>query len=141
MARQLPESDLRAIEKAVDAHPGGAAFGEIARAFSHLPNRTLRSRIKKLVDRGRLIRNVERRGARYFLPEEGDRQRNGPVLVDINKEYIKSVGYILLLKEGKNIRKIVTRPFFDLAALILANECITTWQVTAGIFSFGLTAI
>ena len=70
MARQIPASELEAIENTVRRTPGGVPFRQIASAVPGLPRRTLQARIKKLVDAGRLVRRGERRGARYFLPGE-----------------------------------------------------------------------
>lgn len=51
-------------------HPGGASRAEIATLLaSPVASRTLQSRLKHLVDTGRLLSLGERRGVRYSLPQ------------------------------------------------------------------------
>jgi hypothetical protein len=69
MARQLPVDELEALEKAVAARPG-VTLAELADALgAAVPRRTLQHRLKRLVDDGRLIREGDRRWARYRTPD------------------------------------------------------------------------
>jgi Fic family protein len=69
MARPLPEQELEAIERAVRARPG-VTSAELAEMLGdQVARRTLQHRLKGLVDGGRLIREGERRWARYRVPE------------------------------------------------------------------------
>ncbi len=69
MARPLPEQELEAIERAVRTRPG-VTSAELAELLGgQVARRTLQHRLKGLVDDGRLIREGERRWARYRAPE------------------------------------------------------------------------
>ena len=69
MAKPMPEDELVEIEKVVRAHPGGITLGEIVAALNAaVPTRTLQHRLKSLTDSGRLVREGERRWAKYHLP-------------------------------------------------------------------------
>ena len=75
MAKLIPEPELAIIEALVSAHPGGIAMRDIRAALGReIPCRTLQYRLKHLVDAGRLIREGDRRWARYRLPATGGRQ-------------------------------------------------------------------
>ncbi len=110
MARQIPTSELKAIEEAVQLNPEGASFSEIAEVCPGFPNRTLQARIKKLVDAGRLVRKGERSGARYFMPEKKSGYVNQSGASDIAKPDYEADSLIPLSKEGKRIKRIVTHP-------------------------------
>ena len=66
---ETPETKLQAIEAIVSQYSGGVALSTIVKAFPGVSRRTLQNRLRRLVDRGRLRRQGESRGARYFLPE------------------------------------------------------------------------
>ncbi len=69
MAKPRPEQELAAIEAVVCAYPGGMTLAEITAALkAEIPQRTLQHRLKSLTDSGRLIREGERRWAKYRLP-------------------------------------------------------------------------
>lgn len=69
MAKPRPEQELADIEGVVRAHPGGATVQQIAAALkTAIPLRTLQHRLKSLTDSGRLVREGERRWAKYRLP-------------------------------------------------------------------------
>jgi len=69
MPALILDEELTAIEQAVRRHPDGASAELIARALkATLPRRTLQYRLKHLVDQGRLIKEGDRRWARYRLP-------------------------------------------------------------------------
>jgi Fic family protein len=69
MARRIPESELEAIVDVVRKMPGGAGISEIQRELpGEIPTDTLRYRLRRLVEDGRLLREGERRWTRYFAP-------------------------------------------------------------------------
>jgi hypothetical protein len=71
VARDVDEKSLSAIAEVVRAHPpGGMSRQEIAAALKAAapPLRTLQYHLKQLVDQKRLVREGERRGARYHAP-------------------------------------------------------------------------
>jgi hypothetical protein len=71
VARDVDEQSLKAIEEIVRAHPpGGMSASAIAAALKKAapPPRTLQYHLKQLVDQKRLIREGERRWARYHVP-------------------------------------------------------------------------
>lgn len=73
MARPMPEEELAEIEEMVRAHPGGITLAQIAAALKvEIPTRTLQHRLKSLTDSGRLVREGERRWAKYRVPRVVD---------------------------------------------------------------------
>jgi hypothetical protein len=68
MARPQPEEELQAIETAVRARPGATSAEVAAMLGEQVARRTLQHRLKRLVDEGRLVREGERRWARYRVP-------------------------------------------------------------------------
>ena len=80
MARPSPTDKLDEIERGVKAHPDGLSAPEIAAALTApVPNRTLQSRLSRLIRDGRLVREGARRWARYHAPEPTDPDRpSGP---------------------------------------------------------------
>ena len=70
MARQIPESELEAIEAAVRGHADGVTAEQIEKALkSKIPRRTFQHRVKHLVSRGRLVKEGSGRWTRYLSPE------------------------------------------------------------------------
>lgn len=68
MAQQVPDEELKAIEGEVVKHPDGVTAREIAEALTiEIPHRTLQHRLKLLVENGRLVKQGERRWAKYFV--------------------------------------------------------------------------
>ena len=68
MAKRDSEEDFKAIEEAVQQHPDGMTAQQIHDALkSAPPRRTLQSRLKALVDSGRLVRDSSGRWARYRM--------------------------------------------------------------------------
>jgi hypothetical protein len=110
MARQIPESELEDIESAVRRHPGGVPISELFGVFPKLPHRTLQSRIKKLVDAGRLVRRGERRGARYFIPGEVSEKEKQTLAKDAVPPTRERGFFVPLSKAGRDIQKLVSRP-------------------------------
>jgi len=71
VAKDVNEQSLKAIEEIVRAHPRGAiSASDIATALKKAapPPRTLQYHLRQLVDQKRLIREGERRWARYRVP-------------------------------------------------------------------------
>ncbi len=70
MAQQVPDEELKAIEGEVVKHPEGVTAREIAEALTiEIPHRTLQYRLKLLVEKGRLVKQGERRWAKYRIVE------------------------------------------------------------------------
>ena len=63
MARIAPESELRAIELAIEQHPEGAALNMLSNALPSQVRRTLQARLKRLVECGRIRREGDRKAA------------------------------------------------------------------------------
>ena len=75
MPKTIPEQELEAIEALVSGHPEGIAIQGIRAALGEeIARRTLQYRLKYLVDAGRLVREGDRRWARYLLPVAGKPQ-------------------------------------------------------------------
>ena len=108
MAKPRPEQELAEIEAVVRAHPGGITLGEIAAALkTAIPTRTLQHRLKALTDSGRLVREGERRWAKYRLPTiiaTGNLQA-GEVRLQAEVEVV-----IPLSKGGEEVRAYVRQP-------------------------------
>ena len=76
MARSISEEELRAIEAVVRAHSSGIGMQEIADALPDgMPLRTLQYRVRHLVEEGRIVKEGDRRWARYRPPSTQERKR------------------------------------------------------------------
>ena len=74
MARPIPEKELEEIERVVQEALGALTAAEIlGRLEKRPPQRTLQYRLKILVDADRLVKEGERRWARYRLPAAAGR--------------------------------------------------------------------
>lgn len=70
MTKHSIKSELEAIVEVVRGVPEGVSLSEIEAILGvKLPQRTLQSRLKRLVEEGRLLRAGERRWARYRAPD------------------------------------------------------------------------
>ncbi len=79
MVRHIPEQELKAIEAVVSAHPEGINIQHIRDGLeSEITRRTLQYYLKHLVDEGRLVKEGERRWARYLPPDAAERQAKAP---------------------------------------------------------------
>lgn len=107
MARPPPERELAKIEAVMRAHPGGGTLAEIAAALkTQISLRTLQHRLRSLTDAGRLVREGERRWAKYRLPPvigTGD-LRAGEALLTGRAEVIP------LSKGGAEVQAYVRQP-------------------------------
>lgn len=101
MARPEPSEELDAIEEAVRRHPGIGLAELVALLGDQVPRRTLQYRLKSLVDDGRLVREGDRRGARYRTPE---------AVVPPAPAEAAEAEAIALSPEGEEIRANVRRP-------------------------------
>jgi len=92
----------------VSAHPAGIAIQDILDALGEaIPRRTLQYRLKHLVDEGRLIKNGEKRWARY-LPASEPAERSGKAQEVSGEELADE---ILISRQAAEIQKCVRRPF------------------------------
>jgi hypothetical protein len=74
--RHLQEKDLNSIVDVVRQSPDGTRVSEIAEALkSRAPRRTIQYWLRSLVDERRLIKEGEKRGARYRLPAAAEAQK------------------------------------------------------------------
>ena len=70
MAQRIAEEDLYAIETVVAAHPNGIGVRDIMLELKgEVARRTLQYHLKHLVDQDRLVKEGQRRGTRYRMPE------------------------------------------------------------------------
>ena len=103
MARPQPEQELEAIEREVRARPG-VTSAELAEMLGdQVARRTLQHRLKGLVDGGRLIREGERRWARYRVPE-------APPAPAPAVEAVADEAAVPLSPEGQEIRSHLRQP-------------------------------
>lgn len=108
MAGKMPEEKLQAIERVVMAHPGGVGVRSIQSELEEtVPRRTLQYRLNHLVEEGRLIKEGEKRGVKYFSPAPlGGRKPS-------STPEGKSVDGVFLSRRGNEIRKLVRRPLLS----------------------------
>ena len=107
MVKRISEDELTAIERAVAAHPDGATARQIESAVgADAPARTLQYRLAHLVAAGRLVKEGERRWAKYSLPSEAPpRVIAGEARVDPQAEL-----FVPVSKSGAHIQKYVLQP-------------------------------
>jgi hypothetical protein len=68
MPRHIAETELHGIEAILREQPGGVSFGFIRDALDNrVPDRTLRHRLRHLIDAGRVSAQGEGRGTKYRL--------------------------------------------------------------------------
>src|SRR5262245_49335010 len=102
MPRPTPKDELDENEKAVRARPG-ITSAEIEDVLGErAPRRTLQHRLKRLVDDRRLIRDGEKRGARYRTPEAAAPAPPGTAAEEL--------AVVTLSGEGEEIRAQVRQP-------------------------------
>ncbi len=106
MAQIVAEEELQRIEAIVRRHPKGVTAAAVARALKDkTPKRTLQYRLKLLTDRGRLIRNGERRWAKYVIPNS-----DGVVAESTAREQQRSGDALPLSWNGVQIQAEVGKP-------------------------------
>ena len=106
MPRPAPADELDEIENVVRTRPG-ITSAEIEDAVGdRLPRRTLQHRLKRLVDDGRLIRDGEKRWARYRTPEAAA----PPARPDAEAAAAEAEAAVTLSREGEEIRAQVREP-------------------------------
>ena len=103
MARPLPEHELEAIERAVRARPGVTSTELAEMLGDQVVRRTLQHRLKGLVEGGRLIREGERRWARYRVAE-------APPAPAAAVEAVADEAAVPLSPEGQEIRAHLRQP-------------------------------
>lgn len=102
MARELPETELEEIERAVSTRPG-VTSAELADVLGErVPKRTLQYRLKRLVDDGRLVREGQGRWARYRAPDAAPLSAQPDVTAD--------QAAIALSRESQDIRAYLRQP-------------------------------
>jgi hypothetical protein len=104
VAKRIPEEELTAIESAVAAHPDGAIARQIEEVLKlSLPPRTLQYRLQHLVAAGRLVKEGERRWAKYRLPpEQPNRVIAGDAKIDAQGDL-----FVPISKAGAAIQKYI----------------------------------
>ncbi len=106
MPRSIDEEELKAIEAAVAAHPGGISLqGILYELEFKTVRRTLQFRLKRLVDQGRLTKQGDRRWARYSLPETANQTK-----VDPGQSDGRLAGGLTLTRQALDIRERVRQP-------------------------------
>jgi len=109
MAKPIPKQGLQAIVAVVSAHPAGIAIQDILDALGEtVPRRTLQYRLKHLVDEGRLIKEGEKRWAKYYIPASAPVERRGKAQ-EVSGEEL--AGEILISRQAAEIQKCVRKPF------------------------------
>ena len=120
MARPQPEDELEAIEKAVRAHPGVTSAELADMLGEQVPRRTLQHRLKGLVDDGRLVREGERRWARYRTPE-------APA-APAQAEAVADEAVVPLSPESQEIRAHLRQPLAARAPVGYSREFLSAYR-------------
>lgn len=103
MARPIPTNDLTAIIKIVRRHPDGTGLQDIAAALPGMPVRTLQYRLQRLVEDCHLVREGERRWARYRVAQAGEGE--GPRPAETEDEALTPIS-----PAGEEIRAYLRKP-------------------------------
>jgi Fic family protein len=99
------EEELQAIEQAVRLRASAVTTQQIANDLPDIPRRTLQRRLKTLVDERRLIKEGERRWAKYRAPQV----RSGEVRI-AGQSSAEAAEAIPLTPDGGEIQKYVRQP-------------------------------
>jgi hypothetical protein len=104
----VPAQELNALIEIVRRHPDGAGLQDIAAALhDDVPMRTLQHRLQRLVEEGHLVREGERRWARYKLP--GIEPETGAA-AGMGEAGAEGEAVLPLSKPGAEIQKYVRQP-------------------------------
>lgn len=120
MARPLPEVELEAIEEAVRAHPGVTSAELADMLGEQIARRTLQHRLKGLVDDGRLVREGERRWARYRTPEA--------TAAPAQAEAVADEAAVTLSPESQEIRTHLRQPLAARAPVGYNREFLSAYR-------------
>ena len=119
MAQQIPDKELKVIEEEVGKHADGVTARQIADVLTiAIPHRTLQHRLKSLVEKGRLVRQGERRWAKYYVPGvEAQAELMATAQIEVDALVISKAGNEIraYLRQPPENRKPVgyNRPFLD----------------------------
>jgi hypothetical protein len=109
MAKIIPQEELEALEAIVRCYPDGASLLNIASQLATgLPPRTLQYRLKYLVDNQRLIRQGEKRWARYYLPTTANQLREDTP--EYENQPPVAISTVPISKSAAEIQQIVRQP-------------------------------
>lgn len=141
MPKQIPDTELEAIKRAVTGFPEGASIDDIRRALERppsletlprttlpgrtLPRRTLQRRLALLVARGQLRLEGSGRGSRYRLPAitaTGSGQME-PLTGEAYGE-----NYVPTSREGEKVKQIVRLPVHQRTPLGYNRDFLDTYQ-------------
>jgi hypothetical protein len=120
MARPQPDDELEAIEKVVRTRPGVTSAELADMLGTQVPRRTLQHRLKGLVDDGRLVREGERRWARYRTPE-------APA-APAQAEAVADEAVVPLSPESQEIRAHLRQPLAARAPVGYNREFLSTYR-------------
>lgn len=109
MPRITPQRELEALEDAVARHPEGASLADIVEALPGRPQRTLQARLRKLVDLGRLRREGDRKGSRYFVAQRSRPQSPAVSVPEVQVDHPRVS--VPLSDIGRDVQRQVARPF------------------------------
>ena len=100
MPRPVPQAELKAIEDVLRAHPDGIPRSNIAESLrERVSPRTLQSRLRYLVDHGRVVTEGQGRGVRYHIAGSG-----ATAIAPADAEVLP------LSEAAKEIRQLVSQP-------------------------------
>jgi len=105
LVKRISEGELAAIEAVIGSHPEGMGVQEIAdRLKAKVPRRTLQYRLKHLVDKKRLVKTGDKRGALYKIPQ-------GATLMETGGSEDISKSLIPISKGGVKVQNYLRTPF------------------------------
>jgi Fic family protein len=111
MPKRLQQEDLSSVVDVVRQSPDGARVSEIAEALkSRAPRRTIQYWLRSLVDERRLIKEGEKRGARYRLPAAAEAQKEAAARQTAAAEEKPEEITVPLSAESKETREYLRQP-------------------------------
>jgi len=109
--KHLLEKDLNSVLNVVRQSAGSARVSEIVEALTDkVPRRTLQYWLKGLVDEGRLVKEGERGGARYRLPNTTEDQKETAARRTAPGKAKPEEAAVPLSAESEKIRKYLLQP-------------------------------
>ncbi len=111
MARHRPEDALTAIVEVVRQSAEGVRRSEIAMALREIPQRTLQSWLKSLVEDGRITQEDKGPASRYRFQSTAEQPENTVAVKPQVEEEKTTELSIPLSTESKKIRTYLRQPF------------------------------
>lgn len=120
MAKPQPDQELEAIETAVRTNPGVTSAELAGILGSEVARRTLQQWLKRLVDDGRIVREGDRRWARYRMPQA--------LALTAQPSAVADEAAVPLSPEGQEIRAHLRQPLAARAPVGYNRDFLSNYQ-------------